>query len=146
MGWTEEKNNTAFLHRATAKSEKLKLEHSITEMVGPPEPLCSTLDAFFLNFCKFCFPNRTRDFVALTFLTECNLTALTPHYLPTGSATIPVPQYVNTGNTPRLAPHYLNTYPRAALQHYLVLFYPSPFCKAWGFTEKRCPSENNIKK
>ena len=45
MGWTEEKNNTAFLQRATAKSEKLKLVHSITEMVGPPEPLCPTLDA-----------------------------------------------------------------------------------------------------
>ena len=86
-------------------------------MVGPPEPLCPTLDAGLFFF--FFFPNRTRNVVALTFLTECNSTALTPHYLPTGSATIPVPPYVNTGNTPRLAPHYLNTYPRAALPQYL---------------------------
>ena len=48
MGWTEEKNNTAFLHRAAAKPEKLKLVHSITEMGEPPELLCPTLDAVFI--------------------------------------------------------------------------------------------------
>ena len=65
MGWTEEKNNTAFLHRATAKSEKLKLVHSITEMGGPPETTLSHP-----RRCFF-FPLTERDFVALTFLTEC---------------------------------------------------------------------------
>ena len=121
-------------------------------MVGSPEPLCPTVDA---GLFFFFFPKRTRDFVALTFLTECNSTALTRHYLPTGSATIPVPPYVNTGNTPRLAPHYLNTYPRAALPQYLSSRYttalpgsilPSPFYKAWGSTEKRYRSESNIKR
>ena len=47
------------------------------------------------------FSNRTRLHCS-TFLTECNSTAVTPHYLTTGSATIPMPPYVNTGNTPAL--------------------------------------------
>ena len=44
------------------------------------------------------FSNRTRLHCG-TFLTECNSTAITPHYLTTGSATIPMPPNVNTGYT-----------------------------------------------
>ena len=47
------------------------------------------------------FSNRTRLHCG-TFLSECNSTAVTPHYLTTGSATIPIPPYVNTDNTPAL--------------------------------------------
>ena len=97
MGWTEEENNTAFLHRASAKSEKLKLVHSITEIGGPP---------FFLFFLFFSHLTE-RDFVALTFLTECNSTTLTPRFLPTGSATIPVSRH--TTSLPILALHYGHT-------------------------------------
>ena len=106
-------------------------------MGEPPEPLCPTLDAVFFFFFFFFFfvPNRTRlrcPHFSNGMQLNCPRAMLPPYWF---------------CNHPRVAPHYLDTYPRAALQQYLVLFYPSPlFCKAWGSTEKRYPSENNIKK
>ena len=58
--------------------------------------------------CFFFFFFLTeRDFVVLTFLTECNSTALTPRFLPNGSATIPVSRH--TTSIPLLALHYGHT-------------------------------------
>ena len=133
-------NSTASSHRATAKSEELKSVHSITETDGwTTWTVLSHPRRWTLNFS-----NRTRLHCG-TFLTECNSTAVTPHYLTTGSATIPMPPYVNTGNTPAL--RHTTSIPVPA-PHYAIpsSICPSPFIlQGLGLYRERYPSENKVK-
>ena len=94
------------------------------------------------------FSNRTRLHCG-TFLTECISTAVTPHYLTTGSATIPMPPYVNTGNHTRLSPRYLNLMIPVLAPHSAIpsSIRPIPFyfARPGALLRKRYPSENKVK-